>query len=256
LSTTPLFRQAPSSCLNCFPVDIAQYDTPPGIQPPFEITRRRRWDHRHDSRSLSPQASGSQDGYSRREASRGGQSEGDHLIDPLPRSSRIATQADVRRQLGQIASGSQLTLDDDAAAVRLAAVSSLPSTRPQSHATSPTPTPSPSIRYSESQSHTHGTVERHGDPKGKGRDVAPTVTGQKSLLDGEPSRRHRIAHTAAIDTQNGDLRGIQADELTRTSRPLLRKDLKSSILSHLALPTTHCDNQENSGPMGQDKDNT
>lgn len=35
-------------------VTSRQYDTPPGLQPPSEITRRRRWDHPSDSRSPSP----------------------------------------------------------------------------------------------------------------------------------------------------------------------------------------------------------
>ncbi|TEB19918.1 hypothetical protein FA13DRAFT_1743749 [Coprinellus micaceus] len=205
---------------------IVQYDTPAGIQPPSEITRRRRWDHRDDSRSPSPQASGSQGRYSREWASRGGEPEANHMIDPLPRSKRNAPQADSRRQPEYVASSSRLTLDNAALSTGQVAGSSLPSTRPQSLTASPTP------RYvTNSESHTHGVVQHHGDRKGKERDQSSP--GIPTMPQGEPS----------VDRE--------VNKSTGTSRPRIRKDLKSSILSHLAL-TTGESTKEGSSPMNLD----
>jgi hypothetical protein len=234
--------------LNAHLLTSLQYDTPAGIQPPSEITRRRRWDHRDDSRSPSPQASGSQGRYSREWASRGGEPEANHMIDPLPRSKRNAPQADSRRQPEYVASSSRLTLDNAALSTGQVAGSSLPSTRPQSLIASPTPR-----HVTNSESHTHGVVQHHGDRKGKERDQSSP--GIPTMPQGEPSVDREVGHrapstapNAAIDPQNRDVHEKQVNKSTGTSRPRIRKDLKSSILSHLAL-TTGESMKEGSSPV-------
>ena len=78
------------------------------------------------------------------------------------------------------------------------------------------------------------------------------------MPQGEPSVDREVGHRAlstaskaAIDTQNSDAQERQANKSTGTSRPRLRKDLKSSILSHLAL-TTGESTKDGSGPMNLD----